>query len=286
MSVGTLGVVGCGLMGSGIAEVAAKSGLNTVVREINEVLLERGRGLLQKSLATGVDRGKLSEAERDAALSRLTFVTELDGLSQCDVVIEAATENPTLKKEIFAALDAACKPETILASNTSSIPIIELAASTKRPKQVVGMHFFNPVPVMKLVEVISTIVSDEPSVQTVKELAAILGKKAVLVKDRAGFVVNVLLIPYLLDAVRLVEQGVSTREDIDEAMRLGCGYPMGPLQLLDFVGIDTTYYIAEIMFDEFKDPKFAPPTLLKHMNIAGLHGRKTGRGFYDYAPRD
>jgi 3-hydroxybutyryl-CoA dehydrogenase len=197
-------------------------------------------------------------------------------------VVEAATENPQLKKQVFADLDRVCKPATILASNTSSIPIIELAAATRRQDRVVGLHFFNPVPVMKLVEVVRTIASSEESVQTARAVGEALGKRPIIAKDRAGFVVNVLLVPYLLDAVRLLEQGVATKEDIDEGMRLGCGYPMGPLQLLDFVGIDTTYYIAEIMFDEFKDPHYAPPTLLKQMTIAGLHGRKTGRGFYAY----
>ncbi|MGH2518214.1 MAG: 3-hydroxybutyryl-CoA dehydrogenase [Chloroflexota bacterium] len=277
-----MGVVGCGLMGSGIAEVAARAGYPVTVREVNGELLARGQGLVQKSLATALQRGKLSAEACDAAWAKLTFTTDLAGLAQCDLVIEAATENPSIKKELFAALDAACHPATILASNTSSIPIVELAAATKRPALVLGLHFFNPAPVMQLVEVIRTIVVAEATVDVVRHFAEGLGKTAILAKDRAGFIVNVLLVPYLLDAVRLVEQGVATKEDIDLGMRLGCGYPMGPLQLLDFVGIDTTYYIAEIMFQEFKEAKFAPPPLLKQMTIAGLHGRKTGQGFYTY----
>lgn len=282
MKIQKLGVVGCGLMGSGIAEVAARSGYPTVVREVNDELLAKGKARIVKSMTAAVERGKLPAAQRDEALGRLTFTTGLEALADCDIVVEAATENPKLKKELFAALDAACKPETILASNTSSIPIIELAASTKRPTRVVGLHFFNPVPVMKLVEVIQTIQSGEEVVAAARAFGEALGKRPIIAKDRAGFVVNVLLVPYLLDAVRLVEQGIATKEDIDEGMRLGCGYPMGPLQLLDFVGIDTTYYIAEILYDEFKSPQYAPPTLLKQMTIAGLHGRKTGKGFYTY----
>jgi 3-hydroxybutyryl-CoA dehydrogenase len=269
-------------MGSGIAEVAARSGYATVVREIDDALLAKGRGRIEKSTAGAVERGKLPAAQRDEALGRLSFTTRIEDLSDCDLVVEAATENPKLKKELFAALDAACRPETILASNTSSIPIIELAAATRRPARVVGLHFFNPVPVMKLVEVIKTIQSSDEVIAAARAFGESLGKRPIIAKDRAGFVVNVLLVPYLLDAVRLVEQGVATKEDIDEGMRLGCGYPMGPLQLLDFVGIDTTYYIAEILFDEFKQPHYAPPTLLKQMTIAGLHGRKTGKGFYTY----
>ena len=269
-------------MGSGIAEVAARAGHSVTVREMNSELLARGQGLVEKSLSTALRRGKLSAEARDAAWAKLTFTTELAGLAQCDLVIEAATENPTVKKELFAALDATCSPATILASNTSSIPIVELAAATKRPALVLGLHFFNPAPVMQLVEVIRTIVVADATVGAVTHFAEGLGKTAILAKDRAGFIVNVLLVPYLLDAVRLVEQGVASKEDIDLGMRLGCGHPMGPLQLLDFVGIDTTYYIAEIMFQEYKEAKFAPPPLLKHMTIAGLHGRKTGQGFYNY----
>jgi 3-hydroxybutyryl-CoA dehydrogenase len=282
MDIKKVGVVGCGLMGSGIAEVASRSGYAVVVREMSDELAAKGRARIEKSMSGAVEKGKLPAADRDAALGRLRFTTAVEDLADCDLVIEAATENPQLKKEVFAALDRACKPSAILASNTSSIPIVELAAATKRPDRVVGLHFFNPVPVMKLVEVIRTITSGDEAVAAARAFADSLGKKSILAKDRAGFVVNVLLVPYLLDAVRLVEQGVATKEDVDEGMKLGCGHPMGPLQLLDFVGIDTTYYIAQILFDEFKQPQYAPPTLLKQMTIAGLHGRKSGRGFYDY----
>jgi 3-hydroxybutyryl-CoA dehydrogenase len=282
MTVRKVGIVGCGLMGSGIAEVASRSGYETVVRETSDELVAKGRARVEKSTSVGVEKGKLTAAQRGEALGRLRFTTRLEELADCDIVVEAATENPKLKKELFAALDQQCKPETLLASNTSSIPIIELAAVTRRQDRVVGLHFFNPVPVMALVEVIRTIQSSEASVAAARAFGESLGKRPIIAKDRAGFVVNVLLVPYLLDAVRLLERGVATKEDIDEGMRLGCGYPMGPLQLLDFVGIDTTYYIAEILFDEFKEAHYAPPTLLKQMTIAGLHGRKTGRGFYSY----
>jgi 3-hydroxybutyryl-CoA dehydrogenase len=282
MTVRKVGIVGCGLMGSGIAEVAARSGYGVVVREMTDELAARGRARIEKSTGVGVEKGKLTAAQREEALGRIRFTTRLEDLADCDVVIEAATENPKLKKEVFGALDAACKPEAILASNTSSIPIVELAAATRRPDRVVGLHFFNPVPVMALVEVVRSIQSSDAAVAAARAFAESLGKRPIVAKDRAGFVVNVLLVPYLLDAVRLLERGVATREDIDEGMKLGCGYPMGPLQLLDFVGIDTTYFIAEILYDEFKEPHYAPPTLLKQMTIAGLHGRKTGRGFYTY----
>jgi len=255
------------------------------VHDVDEAFLARGRGRLERSLATAVERGKLSASEREAAVGHLQFTTSLDTLADRDLVIEAATENLALKQELFAALDRTCRAETILASNTSSIPIVQLAAATSRHDRVVGLHFFNPVPVMRLVEVVQTIGSSEQTVAAVRAFAEALGKKPILAKDRPGFVVNVLLVPYLLDAVRLFEAGHASKEDIDEGMRLGCGHPMGPLQLLDFVGIDTTFYIAEIMFEEFKDPKYAPPPLLKQMTIAGLHGRKTERGFYDYRAR-
>src|SRR5512138_170700 len=280
-----IGVVGCGLMGSGIAEVAIRSGYAVTVREIDGEAVARGRARVERSLGVAVEKGKLPAAERDAALARLRFTTRVEDLAACGLVVEAATEEPGLKKELFAALDRACPPATILASNTSSIPIVELAAATRRPTRVVGLHFFNPVPVMRLVEVVETIQSAPEVVAAARAFAETLGKRPIVAKDRAGFVVNVLLVPYLLDAVRLVEQGVATKEDVDEGMRLGCGYPMGPLQLLDFVGIDTTCHIAEILFDEFKEPRYAPPTLLKQMTIAGLHGRKTGRGFYVYEAR-
>ena len=285
MKIQDVGVVGCGLMGSGIAEAAARAGYRTIVREMTPELVAKGRARIERSMQKGVEREKLTAAQRDEALGRLRFTTALEDLAGCELVIEAATENPQLKKEIFGALDRACRPEAILASNTSSIPIIELAAATKRQGQVVGLHFFNPVPVMGLVEVIRTIVSRDEVVQAARAFGESLGKRPVMAKDRAGFVVNILLVPYLLEAVRLLEQGVASKEDIDEGMKLGCGHPMGPLELLDFVGIDTTCAIAEIFFQEFREARYAPPGLLKQMTIAGLHGRKTGRGFYDYTAK-
>ncbi|HSD21586.1 MAG TPA: 3-hydroxybutyryl-CoA dehydrogenase [Anaeromyxobacter sp.] len=282
MGIEKVGIVGCGLMGGGIAEAAIRSGYATTVREVSPELVAKGRSRIERSMQTAVDKGKLAAAERDAAVARLRFTTGIEDLADCELVVEAASENSQLKKELFAALDRACKPATILASNTSSIPIIELAAVTRRPERVVGLHFFNPVPVMKLVEVIRTIRSSDEAVGAARAFGESLGKRAILAKDRAGFVVNVLLVPYLLDAVRLLEQGAATKEDIDEGMRLGCGHPMGPLQLLDFIGIDTAYSIAEILFDELKDLHYAPPPLLKQMTIAGLHGRKSGHGFYEY----
>jgi 3-hydroxybutyryl-CoA dehydrogenase len=282
MTFERVGIVGCGLMGAGIAETAIRSGYTTVVREVGAELAARGRARIEKSMQAAVEKGKLAAAARDAALARLSFTTSAADLSDCDLVVEAATENPALKEELFAALDRICKPAAILASNTSSIPIIELAAATGRPQRVVGLHFFNPVPVMKLVEVIRTIRTDDEVVAAARGFAESLGKHPILARDRAGFVVNVLLVPYLLDAVRLLEQGVATRDDIDTGMKLGCGHPMGPLQLLDFIGVDTTCSIAEILFEEFKEPRYAPPTLLKQMTIAGLHGKKSGRGFYAY----
>lgn len=283
MPLEKVGIVGCGLMGAGIAEAAIRAGRATTVREVSPELVAKGRARIEKSLATAVEKGKLAAGERDLALTRLRFTTDVGDLAGCDLVVEAATENPALKKELFAALDRACQPQAILASNTSSIPIIELAAATRRPDRVVGLHFFNPVPVMKLVEVIRSILSSDETVAAARAFGEALGKRPIMAKDRAGFIVNVLLVPYLLDAVRLVEQGVATKEDVDEGMRLGCGYPMGPLQLLDFVGIDTTCAIAEILYDELKEPRYAPPALLKQMTIAGLLGRKSGRGFYEYA---
>ena len=282
MAFEKVGIVGCGLMGAGIAEAAIRSGYATTVREIGPEIIAKGRARIEKSMQVAVEKGKLAAADRDAALSRLSFTTRVEDLADCDLVIEAASENPELKKELFVSLDRACKPTTILASNTSSIPIIELAAVTQRPERVVGLHFFNPVPVMKLVEVIRTIRSGDEAVAAARGFSESLGKRPIMAKDRAGFIVNVLLVPYLLDAVRLLEQGVAMREDIDTGMRLGCGHPMGPLELLDFIGIDTICYIAEILFEELNEPRYAPPTLLKQMTIAGVHGKKSGRGFYDY----
>jgi 3-hydroxybutyryl-CoA dehydrogenase len=278
-----VGVCGLGLMGSGIAQVSATSGYEVVALEAVQPALEKGMASIKKSLDKFVEKGSLKADERDATLKRLKATTDIDDLASCDLVIEAIVENMPAKKELFAKLDALLAPHAIICSNTSSLCIIEMAAVTKRAKQVAGLHFFNPVPLMKLVEVVKTIVTSPETIHTLYEFAKKLGKTPILAQDTPGFVVNRLLVPYLLYAIRMYEQGLASKEDIDEGMRLGCGHPMGPLTLLDFVGLDTTYYIAEIMFDELKDPLFAPPPLLKRMVLAGQLGRKSGKGFYDYA---
>ena len=283
MAIEKLGVVGCGLMGSGIAQTAAQAGLQVTVREVSTELIDKGFANIDKSLARLVQRGTLSAAERDAARKRLRPTTKLEDLRDCDLIIEAITEQLAAKKELFRALDGLCPPQTIYASNTSSLSITEMAVATRRPERFVGLHFFNPVPIMKLAEVIRTIATDPKVYEDVAALAVRMGKTAVRTSDRTGFVVNRLLVPYLLDAVRALEEGVASIPDIDQAMKLGCGHPMGPLTLLDFVGLDTTYYIANIMFDEFKERRFSPPPLLKRMVMAGWNGRKAGRGFYDYS---
>jgi 3-hydroxybutyryl-CoA dehydrogenase len=283
MAIEKLGVVGCGLMGSGIAQTAAQSGLQVTVREVSTELIDRGLANIDKSLARLVQRGTLSAADRDAARKRLRPTTKLEDLAGCDLIIEAITEQLEPKKELFRALDGFCPPQTIYASNTSSLSITEMAVATRRPERFVGLHFFNPVPIMKLAEVIRTIATDPKVYEEAAALAVRMGKTAVRTSDRTGFVVNRLLVPYLLDAVRALEEGVASIPDIDQAMKLGCGHPMGPLTLLDFVGLDTTYYIANIMFDEFKERRFSPPPLLKRMVMAGWNGRKAGRGFYDYS---
>ena len=283
MAIEKLGVVGCGLMGSGIAQTAAQAGLQVTVREVSTELIDKGFANIDKSLARLVQRGTLSAADRDAARKRLRPTTKLEDLAGCDLIIEAITEQLEPKKELFRALDGFCPPQTIYASNTSSLSITEMAVATRRPERFVGLHFFNPVPIMKLAEVIRTIATDPKVYEEAAALAVRMGKTAVRTSDRTGFVVNRLLVPYLLDAVRALEEGVASIPDIDQAMKLGCGHPMGPLTLLDFVGLDTTYYIANIMFDEFKERRFSPPPLLKRMVMAGWNGRKTGRGFYDYS---
>ena len=283
MAIEKLGVVGCGLMGSGIAQTAAQAGLQVTVREVSTELIDKGFANIDKSLARLVQRGTLSAAERDAARKRLHPTTKLEDLRDCDLIIEAITEQLAAKKELFRARDGLCPPQTIYASNTSSLSITEMAVATRRPERFVGLHFFNPVPIMKLAEVIRTIATDPKVYEEVAALAVRMGKTAVRTSDRTGFVVNRLLVPYLLDAVRALEEGVASIPDIDQAMKLGCGHPMGPLTLLDFVGLDTTYYIANIMFDEFKERRFSPPPLLKRMVMAGWNGRKAGRGFYDYS---
>jgi 3-hydroxybutyryl-CoA dehydrogenase len=282
MKINKVGVLGAGLMGSGIAEVCAKAGYPTIVREVSDDLVKKGVGRVESSLAKAVERGKLAAADRDAARSRLTATTRVDELAGCDLVIEAVVENLEAKKELFAELDRICGDSAIFCSNTSSLTITELAAATRRPDRFAGLHFFNPVPVMKLVEVVRTIATSDDTVETLLEFARSLGKEPVLAKDNSGFIVNRLLVPYLLDAVRALEEGVGSREDIDRGMELGCGHPMGPLKLLDFVGLDTTYAIAEIMFAEYREKRFAPPPLLKRMVLAGRYGRKSGRGFYEY----
>lgn len=277
-----VGVCGLGLMGSGIAQVAATAGYDVVAVEAVQAALDKGLGGIRKSLDKFVEKGSMKGDERDAALGRLTTSTDVADLKSCDLVIEAIVENMTAKKELFSKLDGLLAPHAIICSNTSSLCVIEMAAATKRPEQVAGLHFFNPVPLMKLVEVVKTIVTSQATIDALYAFAKKLGKVPILAQDTPGFVVNRLLVPYLLYAIRVYEQGLASKEDIDEGMKLGCGHPMGPLTLLDFVGLDTTYYIAQIMFDEFKDPMFAAPPLLKRMVLAGHHGRKSGKGFYDY----
>src|SRR6185437_6386850 len=281
MAIEKVGVAGCGLMGSGIAQVAAQAGCTVTVREVSRDVLEKGLKAIEKALGRLVEKGSLTAADRNQARGRIRGSTELGDLKDSDIVIEAIIEQLPAKKELWTALDRLCPRHTIFASNTSSLSITEMAASTVRPDRFVGLHFFNPVPVMKLVEAVRTIATDASVYEEVVAFGARLGKTPVRVGDSTGFIVNRLLVPYLLDAVRALEEGVASIEDIDASMRLGCGYPMGPLTLLDFVGLDTTCYIANIMFDEFKERRFAPPPLLKRMVLAGWNGRKAARGFYD-----
>ena len=282
MKIRKVGVLGAGLMGSGIAEVSARAGYDTRVREVSDELAARGMARIEASFAKAVERQKMTAADAEAARRRLTSSTTLEDLADCDLILEAIVENLDVKKQTFGQLDGICKPETIFCSNTSSLTITEISAATRRPDRFAGLHFFNPVPVMKLVEVVRTIATSEETVETVFAFAQSLGKEPIRAHDNSGFVVNRLLVPYLLDAVRALEEGVGTREDIDRGMELGCGHPMGPLKLLDFVGLDTTYAIAEIMFNEYREKRFAPPPLLKRMVLAGRYGRKSGRGFYEY----
>ncbi len=282
MAIKQIGVIGCGLMGAGIAQVAAQAGFPTIVVEANDALLERGLGGLRSTLDGLVARGKLDNRAKEETVARLTGSTRLDDLAGTDLVIEAITENQPLKNETFARLDRICAPHALLASNTSSCNVTGMAAATRRPQQVLGLHFFNPVPLMKLVEVVRTILTDDASVATATEWVRAIGKVPVQTKDSTAFIVNRLLVPYLLDAIRLYEGGLASLEDIDQAMKLGCGYPMGPFTLLDLVGLDTTMFVAEVMFEEFREPRYAPPPLLKRMVMAGHLGRKTGRGFYRY----
>jgi 3-hydroxybutyryl-CoA dehydrogenase len=283
MQIQKVGVVGCGLMGSGIAQVSAQAGLPTVVREVSPELVERGLKGIEKNLSRLVEKGTITEQAKSEIRGRLKGVTSLDDLKDCDLIVEAIIEQLPAKRELFSTLDSLCPPHTIFASNTSSLTITEIASATKRPQRFVGLHFFNPVPVMRLVEVVKTIATDPAVYEEMVSFGAKIGKTPVRARDSGGFIVNRLLVPYLLDAIRAFEEGVGSIVDIDNSMKLGCGYPMGPFTLLDFVGLDTTYYISQIMFDEFKEKRFAAPPLLKRMVLAGWHGRKTGRGFYDYA---
>ena len=285
MAIKNVGVIGCGLMGSGIAQVSAQAGFRTVVVEANPELLERGLGGLRRTLDGLIAKAKLDEAGKKQILDRIVGATDLAALKDSDLVIEAITENQPLKNETFARLDAICPPHALLASNTSSCNVTAMAAATKRPAQVLGLHFFNPVPLMKLVEVVQTILPDDQSVAQAYEWVQAVGKVPVRAKDSTAFIVNRLLVPYLLDAIRVYEGGLASLEDIDTAMKLGCGYPMGPFTLLDLVGLDTTMYVAEVMFEEFREARYAPPPLLKRMVMAGQLGRKSGKGFYAYPAR-
>lgn len=283
MRIEKVGVVGCGLMGSGIAQVAAQAGCHVVVREVSQPALDKGLQSIEKNLQRMVDKGTITAADRDAVQGRLKGTTGLSELQHSDLIVEAIIEQLPAKQDLWNELDAICPKHTVFASNTSSLSITEMSTFTKRPERFLGLHFFNPVPIMKLVEVIRTIATDAKVEESVVEFATRCGKIPVRTTDRTGFIVNRLLVPYLLDAVRALEQGVGSIEDIDNSMKLGCGHPMGPLTLLDFVGNDTTYYIASIMFDEFKEQRFAPPPLLKRMVLMGWNGRKAGKGFYDYS---
>ena len=278
-----VGVLGGGLMGSGIAQVSAMAGFDTVVREISDPVIEKSRSGINKVLAKGIEKGKVTAQQRDAALSKLSFTTDLAQLATCDIVIEAVVEDLEMKNGMWKDLNEICPADTIFASNTSSLTIAAMAAACGRPEKMLGLHFFNPVPLMKLVEVVRTITTSDDTANAAFEFAKKLGKEPVKAKDNSGFIVNLLLIPFMLDAIRALENNVASVEDIDKGMQLGAGHPMGPFTLLDFVGLDTTFKIAEIMFDEYRDKKYAPPPLLKRMVIAGMYGRKSGKGFYDYA---
>jgi 3-hydroxybutyryl-CoA dehydrogenase len=282
-NIQTVGVLGCGLMGSGIAQVAATAGCQVVARDTSQDQLEKGRAGISRSLAKLVEKGKLPAEARDAALGRLRFTTELAGLTGSDLIIEAVTEDLTLKNDLWRELDARCPARTIFASNTSSLTIASMAAATARPDRFAGLHFFNPVPLLPLVEVVRSVRTSPETVAALLAFARRLGKEPVLARDSSGFIVNLLLVPYLLDAIRAVERGVASTTDLDTAMRLGASHPMGPLTLADFVGLDTLVRIGDIMFEEYREARYAPPPLLRRMVIAGLHGRKSGRGFYDYS---
>jgi 3-hydroxybutyryl-CoA dehydrogenase len=283
VSISRVGVLGCGLMGSGIAQTAAAAGFRTVVRDVSDQLLERGRTGIEKSLGRLLEKGKIDARQRETALSQLVFVTDLAALAECDIVIEAVTEDLEIKNALWRELDVLCPAGTIFGSNTSSLTIAAMAAATRRPDRFVGLHFFNPVPLMALVEVVRTVTTSAETFDRAFAFAAALGKEPVRATDSPGFIVNLLLVPFLLDAVRAAENGVASTADIDRGMQLGCGHPMGPLALLDFIGLDTVVRIADIMFDAYRETRYAPPPLLRRMVVAGYHGRKNGKGFYDYS---
>lgn len=282
MAINTVGVLGCGLMGAGIAQVCAQSGYKTIVREVEQRFLDKGLGRVDKFLSDGVAKGKVTQDVRDKTMANLSGTTKFDDLGGCDLVIEAIIENVDEKRKSYEALDSVLADHAMVCSNTSSLCITELAATSRRPDRFAGLHFFNPVPIMKLVEVIRGLATSDATYRAVFDFAQSLGKEPITAPDRPGFIVNRLLVPYLLDAIREYESGLGTLEDIDKGMKLGTGYPMGPFTLLDYVGLDTTYYIANIMFEEYREPRFAPPPLLKRMVLAGRLGRKSGRGFYNY----
>jgi 3-hydroxybutyryl-CoA dehydrogenase len=276
-------VIGGGLMGSGIAQVSAAAGFPTTVREISDALCTKSRQSIEKTLAKGIERGKVTDAERDATLAKLRFVIDLKALADSDIFIEAVVEDLDVKNRLWSELDSIARPDAIFASNTSSLTIIAMAAASGRPDRMLGLHFFNPVPLMKLVEVVRTITTSEETERRVLDFARALGKEPIRAKDSSGFVVNLLLIPYMLDAINALESNVASVEDIDKGIQLGAGHPMGPFTLLDFVGLDTVYKIAEIMFAEYRESRYAPPPLLKRMVLAGMLGKKSGKGFYDYS---
>ena len=281
--IGKVGVLGGGLMGSGIAQVSAMAGFDTVVREVSDPVIQKSRAGIEKVLAKGIEKGKVTAEQRDAAISKLSFSTDLAALASCDIIIEAVVEDLEMKNAMWKDLNEICPADTIFASNTSSLTIAAMAAACGRPEKMLGLHFFNPVPLMKLVEVVRTITTSDETANAAFDFAKKLGKEPVRAKDNSGFIVNLLLIPYMLDAINALEANVASVEDIDKAMQLGAGHPMGPFTLLDFVGLDTTYKIAEIMFAEYREKRYAPPPLLKRMVIAGMYGRKSGKGFYDYS---
>ena len=285
MHIKTVGIVGCGLMGAGIAQTAAEGGFTTIVREPTQELMDKGLERIRSFLAKGVDKGKMSPARRDEVWARIKGTTNLSDLADCDLVIEAITEVRDAKKALFAELDQICKPGAIFATNTSSLSVGDMSAVTKRRDKFCGLHFFNPVHMMKLCELVRTIDTSDATIAAAREFAEKCGKSVVMAKDRPGFIVNALLIPYLLDAIRLLESGGASREDIDSGMMLGCGHPMGPLSLNDFIGLDTMLSIADVMFEEYKDKHYAAPPLLRRMVKAGYLGKKSGRGFYDYTKK-